>query len=280
MPGLFVDVFADVVVVHADSAAVLRRWQPGLAAAFDPTRSSAIAWVHPQQASRQAARPLPLWGSVPASVDVHEHSVHYLVKPTAGMSVGLFLDMREVRAWLRSVSAGRTVLNLFAFTCSLGVCASLGGAERVINLDLSRAYLDWGKQNYTANGLCARDQDFVYGEAFDWLDRFARRQQQFDLVIVDPPSFSSHRHHPFSVERDYPRLVTTAAHCVSPGGMLLLATNHSGTTDARFEAWLRSGLEMAERKGAIERRWHEPLPDFPVLAGQTPYLKVRALVLE
>lgn len=191
--------------------------------------------------------------------------------------MGLFLDMREVRLWLRSVCAGRSVLNLFAYTCSLGVCATLGGAGRVVNVDVSRPYLDWGKANYVANGLAIDDRDFIYGDSFDWLNRFARRSQVFDVVIVDPPSFSST---PFSVTHDYPRLVAAAANVVARGGRLLAVTNHAQTSDARFDAWLREGLLLADRRPASVDRWREPSVDFPIPRSGRHYLKVRALELE
>jgi 23S rRNA (cytosine1962-C5)-methyltransferase len=169
------------------------------------------------------------------------------------------------------------VLNLFAYTCSFGACALLGGAQRVVNLDVSRPYLDWGKANYARNDLEVDAHDFIYGDAFDWLARFARRHQLFDVVIVDPPSFSST---PFSVTRDYVRLVESAVSVVAPGGTLVAATNHRATSVRRFEDWLAEGLARAGRRGHIAERWHEPPADFPVPGGGRPYLKVRALELD
>jgi len=219
----------------------------------------------------------PLWGLPVEEIDVVETGAHYLIRPALGLSVGLFLDMREVRAWLPDVARGRSILNLFAYTCSFGVTAMLGGATRVLNVDASRHYLTWGQENYLLNDLVADPHDFVFGDAFDWLGRFARRQQRFDIVIVDPPSFSST---PFAVVRDYPRLVAAAARVVAPAGILLAATNHSSTSDQRFEAWLRDGLNHAGRHAHLLRRWHEPAADFPVGPGCGPNLKVRALVLD
>jgi len=224
----------------------------------------------------KGATPAPselLWGPPVDQINVVENGAHYVVRPTGG----LFLDTREVRTWLRKNAEGRTVLNLFAYSCSFGLVAALGGARRVVNLDLSKAYLDWGKTNYQLNGLKPEDQDFIYGDAFDWLNRFHKRDSRFDLVIVDPPSFSST---PFSVTRDYPRLAAAAARIVAPAGMLLAATNHAGTSDERFETWLRAGLNAADRHGRHVQRWHEPAADFPVAVGRRPYLKVRALVLD
>jgi 23S rRNA (cytosine1962-C5)-methyltransferase len=271
-------------VIHADSTTVLERWLPAIREDLGDF-ASAYAKVHPRTASRltaEDARRLapeqPLWGSPADEVEVVEYGVRYSIRPGGGLSVGLFLDMRDVRTWLRANTRGQSVLNLFAYTCSFGVSAALGGASRVLNVDLSRGYLEWGKANYRVNGLAVDERDFVYGEAFDWLHRFGRRDERFDVVIVDPPSFSST---PFSVTRDYARLVEAAARVVAPTGILVAATNHAGTSDERFEAWLHDGLSRARRHGHLVQRWHEPLADFPLVPGRTPpHLKVRALVLD
>ena len=284
IPGLAVDRYGGVLVMHADSAALLERWLPDIGADLGDF-DSAYAKVHPRAASRlrsgevsRLAPEKPVWGPPVAEVDVLESGVRYLVRPAAGLSVGLFLDMREVRGWLRSSVREQRVLNLFAYTCSFGVSAVLGGASRVLNVDLSRGYLDWGKANYRLNGLPVDDRDFVYGDAMDWLGRFGRRAERFEVVIVDPPSFSST---PFSVTRDYPRLVEAAARTVAPAGILLAATNHAGTSDDRFDAWLQNGLALAGRLGRVVQRWHAPPLDFPQPPGGShPYLKVRALVLD
>ena len=275
------DRYGDVVVVHADSSTLLEEWLTPLRETL-ASYETAYAKVHPRGVSqlsederRRLSPDAPVWGPTVDSVTVLENGVSYEVRPGAGLSVGLFLDMRDVRRWLCSFARGLRVLNLFAYTCSLGVNASLGGARRVVNLDVSRPYLEWGKTNYVLNNLTVDDRDFIYGDAFDWLHRFARRQEQFDLVIVDPPSFSST---PFSVTRDYPRLISAAASVITPGGTLLAATNHVNTTDARFETWLMTGLADAGRHGDVVQRWHEPAPDFPV--GERPYLKVRAVELD
>ena len=243
---------------------------------YTKVHSRSVSQLSDQERHRLAPS-LPSWGPPIDSITVLENGISYDIRPGARLSVGLFLDMREVRQWLRSASSARGVLNLFAYTCSLGVSARLGGATRVVNLDLSRPYLEWGKANYRLNSLDIDDRDFIYGDAFDWLRRFARRAERFDVVIIDPPSFSSTR---FAVARDYPRLVAAAVRVVSAGGVLLAATNHTATTDARFDVWLTTGVVEAGRRGKITQRWHEPAPDFPIAAGSRPYLKVRALQLD
>lgn len=284
-PGVAVDRFDDTLILHAESDAATAEVLPMLA------RSSGARRVyvkrHPKQTSRlgQAERlalapPIPAWGHPVEQTPVVEHGVRYLVRAAEGLSVGLFVDMRDVRRWVRERAHGHSVLNLFAYTCAFGVCARLGGAARVVNLDASRAYLAWGTENYASNGLTAEPRDFVYGDTFDWLGRFARRGERFDVVIVDPPSFGSTRAGPFSVERDYERLVAAAARVTAPAGILVAATNHRGVPATRFDAFVDRGLETARRGGRRIRRWHEPALDFPVAPGQRPYLKVQALELD
>lgn len=283
-PRLAVDRYGDVAVVHADSYDVLARWHDVLR---DVVRlPTAYAKVHPAQASRLTteersalAPEQPLWGAPRESVEVVEHGARYVIRPAAGLSVGLFLDMRDVRDWLHRNSAGKRVLNLFGYTCAFGVRGVLGGAARVLNIDISRSNLDWGRENYQLNGLATDQHDFVYGEAMNWLSRLARRDEVFDLVVLDPPSFSTTRHMAFSVQKDYVRLATLGARVVAPAGILLAATNHAGTSDERFDAWLVAALAAAGRSGRVRARWHEPDLDFPVPRGQRPYLKVRAIQL-
>ncbi|MBV9173932.1 MAG: class I SAM-dependent rRNA methyltransferase [Chloroflexi bacterium] len=264
-------------MVYADSMGSAERWRDNLQRTL-PLHTAYLK-VNPPQRGQAFAPPEPLWGEPREVVEIVENGVRYEIRVAIGLSVGLFLDMREVRAWIREQAHGKRVLNLFAYTCAFGVCAMLGGAERGLNLDLSKSYLEWGRANYALNGLAAEARDFVYGDALDWLTRFGRRGEQFDLVIVDPPSFSTSRTAAFSVERDYARLATLAAQVVAPAGMLLAATNHAGTSDQRFDGWLEAALTAAERRSRLVRRWHEPQPDFPVPRGRRPYLKVRAIEL-
>jgi 23S rRNA (cytosine1962-C5)-methyltransferase len=268
-----VDRFADVAIIHTTAEAI----PPDVRAQVESVCPTAYLKVHPRTPREYIAHDNPLWGPPRAEVIVTEHGAKYLVKPTSGLTVGLFLDMREVRQWLRASTRGLSVLNLFAYTCSFGVCATLAGAARVVNVDLSKSYLEWGKENYRLNDCVPEDRDFIYGDAFDWLRRFARRGQGFDVVIMDPPSFSST---PFSIARDYPRLVSNAAAVVAPGGTLLAATNHAQTSELRFDTWLDEGLTLADRRGRLEHDWHEPEEDFPVPKGGRSYLKVRALRLD
>jgi 23S rRNA (cytosine1962-C5)-methyltransferase len=279
-PGLTVDRYAAVLVanIYDDRREVTPK--PVLRALAERSGAASVyVKQRPRQArvldeaARQALAPSePLFGPAVEEVEVVEHGLRALIRPSEGLSTGLFLDMRETRAWLRAEAAGRTVLNCFAYTCAFGAAALLGGAARVANLDVSRRYLDWGKRNYLANGLSPVRTDFIFGDVFDWLQRFARQGRAFDLVLLDPPSFATTRRTRFAVEQDYHRLAALAAPVVAPAGRLVACANTHALPERAFLAQLRRGL--AGLPFAIAGVTHEPRLDFPVAAREQPYLKI------
>ncbi|MBV9357042.1 MAG: class I SAM-dependent rRNA methyltransferase, partial [Chloroflexi bacterium] len=210
--GATADRYGDVLLVSAERPDTADDVARALAVRLAPR--AVYARTRPRMASRltdaerrKLVPERPLLGEPVEREVASEHGVKYEIRPRAGLSPGLFLDMREVRRWVRGVASGRSVLNVFAYTCGFGVVACLGGASRVLNVDASRPYLHWGQANYELNGLAPDARDFVYGDAFDWLGRLARRQERFSLVILDPPSFGSTRVGTFAAEHDYERLV-------------------------------------------------------------------------
>jgi 23S rRNA (cytosine1962-C5)-methyltransferase len=285
-PALAVDRFGEVLVAHQydspepgpDPANVLRALaERAEAGSVYLKRRPAQANVLSSAERARLAPAQPLIGRPVEELVVRERGLRFSIHPGAGLSVGLFLDMRLTREWVQAHSRGGTVLNCFAYTCGFGVAAAAGGAARVVNIDNVRRNLDWGRRNYALNGLPAERQDFIDGDVFDWLRRFARRDQKFDLVILDPPSYSTTRRTRFSVMRDYVGLTSLAATVVAPGGWLLACANSVELSGRAFHKQLRAGLEA--RSARIAHTTHEPELDFPRARGAAPYLKVSAIQL-
>jgi 23S rRNA (cytosine1962-C5)-methyltransferase len=189
---------------------------------------------------------------------IQELGLNFWIDFQAGYSQGIFLDQRLNRQCVRQISAGKSVLNLFAYTCAFGVAAAVGGASTV-NIDLSRTYLDWGRENYLANDVDSPEHEFVYGDAFSWLKRFAKKGRRFDLVILDPPTFSRDRNgRVFRAETDYGELLELALSVSSKGGGLLCCANSHRLPRASLQKVLRGKLP---RSAAIK---HVGMPeDFP-----------------
>ncbi len=182
---------------------------------------------------------------------VRENGLEFLIDISAGYSQGLFVDQRENRQWVKQKAAGLRVLNLFSYTCAFGVAAAAGGAAEVVNIDLSKPYLQWGRENYQLNDIATNKQDFIFGDVFNWLQRFARNGRQFDLVILDPPSFSRTKDgKSFSVQQDYNKLLQLASRVTATGGAILAFANTHKLSLTKFvsiaeEVVLAHGLTIA-----------------------------------
>ncbi|MDO8943479.1 MAG: class I SAM-dependent methyltransferase, partial [Desulfobacterales bacterium] len=164
------------------------------------------------------------------------------------------------------------VLNVFAYTCAFSVCAALGGA-RATSLDLSRKYLDWGRRNFALNNLDPTAHDFIYGDAFDWLKRLAKKARRYDVVVLDPPTFSQSKEHGiFRAEKDYGMLAQTALPLLKAGGVLLASTNAASLVPEKFLAQVRAAIASAGRQIVREHYVPQP-PDFPICRAEPAYLK-------
>ena len=285
--GVTADRFGDVVVLslyesldaEAEASvldAAAEAWAPR---AVYLKRRPREARVVANTARSEVSPEGPARGEEVSTVVALEGHLQFDIRPSAGLSVGLFLDMREARAWVRAHAQGRTVLNTFAYTCAFSVAARAGGAARVLNLDASRRVLDWGEDNHRLNGLPVERRDFVAGDVFEWLGRLGRKGETFDLVILDPPSFATTAHSRFSAARDYPKLVAEACRVLGPGGTLLACCNLAGLTHERFLASVEQGLASAGRRVRGRTRLL-PGADFPTHPAGPHGLQVLALVTD
>jgi len=199
------------------------------------------------EAAAELAPATPIAGVPNETFTVTECGVTFEIRPSNGLSVGLYLDARDARQLVRTHASGRSVLNTFSYTCGFGVTARLGGATRAANLDASRKVLDWGEQNLTLNGFTPDRHDFISGDTFDWLARFAKKGETFDLVILDPPGFATTKTSRFTAARDYHRLVSAAEKVLAPKGLLLAMCNVDQST-RDFDDQLRRGLGARRAK--------------------------------
>jgi 23S rRNA (cytosine1962-C5)-methyltransferase len=157
---------------------------------------------------------------------VTEHGARFLLNLSDYLDTGLFLDHRPTRQLVRQQSRDRAVLNLFAYTGSFSVNAALGGASRVLTVDMSNTYLEWAKANYQLNNLPVDSTDFIAADVMAWLPTV--RSACMDLIVCDPPTFSNSKKMQgvFDVQRDHPALINQCLRVLRPGGVLYFSTNH------------------------------------------------------
>ena len=172
--------------------------------------------------------------------------MRYLIDFQAGYSQGIFLDQRDNRLALRGrAAAGKSLLNCFAYTCAFSVAAAAGGAMTT-SVDLSNRYLEWGRENFRLNGLdVAAGYEFLSGDAFDWMRRFQKKGRSFDLIVLDPPTFSRNREGGvFRAGDDFGRLVQAAIPLLAPGGSMLCSSNQRSLGPAGLRTMITAALEQ------------------------------------
>jgi len=182
----------------------------------------------------------------------------------AGYSVGLFVDQRENRRHVRHIAPKR-LLNCFSYTCSFSVSAAYAGAI-TLNVDLSKKSLARGRENFALNSLPTIDHRFIADDVMAVLPRLARKGEKFDVIILDPPTFSrSSGGKSFHVENDFEKLLVDALELAERDSHVLLSTNCSTLREHALEVMARYVLKAARHAAMFHRQ--PPLADFPPGVG-------------
>lgn len=160
-------------------------------------------------------------------VPVQEGGARLLVNLHDYLDTGLFLDHRPLRLRIAAEASGKHFLNLFCYTGTATVHAAVGGAATSTSVDLSNTYLQWFRENLALNGLSERQHRAERADCLEWL---ARCERQFDLILLDPPSFSNSKSmaDSFDVQRDHVRLIDLAMSVLAPNGTLYFSNNRRG----------------------------------------------------
>ncbi|HEN4010781.1 TPA: bifunctional 23S rRNA (guanine(2069)-N(7))-methyltransferase RlmK/23S rRNA (guanine(2445)-N(2))-methyltransferase RlmL [Klebsiella pneumoniae] len=160
-------------------------------------------------------------------IEVQEYNARLWVNLTDYLDTGLFLDHRIARRMLGLMSKGKDFLNLFSYTGSASVHAGLGGARSTTTVDMSRTYLEWAERNLRLNGLTGRAHRLMQADVLGWL---RESTEQFDLIFIDPPTFSNSKRmeDAFDVQRDHIRLMTDLKRLLRKGGTIMFSNNKRG----------------------------------------------------
>jgi 23S rRNA (cytosine1962-C5)-methyltransferase len=195
--------------------------------------------------------------------EVHEHGLKLLVNLCDFLDTGLFLDHRDTRGRVRAEASGSRFLNLFCYTGAFSVHAAAGGARSTTSVDLSNTYLDWARRNLSLNGYGSQAHRLVRADVTTWV-REAALGERFDLIVLDPPSFSTSKKMlgSFNVQRDHVKLLSSVLALLAPKGTLYFSTNYRGfqldqaALGARFDELTPRSLPPDIHQRDIHRCWH------------------------
>ena len=295
-PGLTVDRYGDLLLIQTfhepldghDRVAIERFYAeaiPGLTPIYNDRSSGNSRVVNPL--------PAEVLAEAQVTREFHEIGVRYLVQGRhGGQDPWLFLDMRAGRRRIMQEVAGKSLLNLFAYTCGVGVAAAKAGAAHVVNVDFAESSLKVGKDNARLNDLPIRLR-FVHSDAFAAMRQLSGLGQatkvrgkqmppfptlekhSFDVVFLDPPRYAKSPFGVVDIVNDYAALMKPALLCTAEGGTLICCNNAAQITR---EVWADQLQRCANKAGRTIRdlEWITPEEDFPSHDGQPP-LKIALL---
>lgn len=173
---------------------------------------------------------------------INEYGAKLKVNLWDYLDTGLFLDHRKTRQIVAKKAKNKSLLNLFSYTGSVSVQAALHGASLVTTVDMSNTYLSWAQDNFALNNLSGHKYQFIQADCLQWLKN---NEQQFDVVFIDPPTFSNSKRmgESFDVQRDHVALITDGIKSLAPAGELIF-TNNKRNFKMDFSALEALGLDI------------------------------------
>lgn len=290
-PGLTVDRYGPQLLVQSFHQPLPPGDLQAIASSVEAHLGHALLLVYndrSQRNSRIDRDPTLFQAEQAALVDLvgREWGLNYRVRGRhAGQDPLLFLDLRNARGWIKANSAGKSVLNLFAYTCGVGLCAAAGGATEVINLDFAEGNLAVGRENAALNPALP-SMRFIQSDYFPAIRQLAglpissRRGQklphyprlesrQFDLVFLDPPAWAKSAFGTVDLLRDYQSLLKPALLATAEDGTLVCCNN---LAKVELAEWREQVLRCADKLGRPVRDCQvlTPAADFPSHDGKPP----------
>lgn len=281
LPGLICDRYAEAAVLQLDGQAAAAFYQlPGITSWLVEHTQVRHVFLKGDAHSGQQSRVIQ--GDLSsAPIPFVENGLHFTADPLQGQKTGFFLDQRDNRALVGSISEGKSVLNLFGYTGAFSVYAGAGRARQVTTVDSSQPALTVAEKHWDMNGLPAASHQTIAADAFDYLQQAARSDARWDVVILDPPSFAASQAALPAAIRSYTNLIAAAARITAPGGILAAASCSSHVDQNMFLDICQQAISQARRMAITLGVYGQP-PDHPapLVMSELRYLKFILLKLD
>lgn len=277
IPGVTIDYYDGFAVVSWYSGGIFR-YQSAIIAAFQavfPETKGIYEKFRYQRKDSLISRFVT--GEVaPTPLVVKENGINYATYLDDGLMTGIFLDQRDVRGALTErYAAGKRVLNTFSYTGAFSVAAAMGGAIETTSVDVANRSLERTKEQFAINNLDGEAQKIYVMDVFDFIRYAIRKELQYDVTIIDPPSFARTKKRTFSVTKDYTQLLEELIQITAPDGTLIVSSNAANYKEKNFKQDIAQAFKNSHCDYRILEAFHLP-SDFAVPAGSktSDYLKV------
>jgi len=275
---LAVDVYGDYAVVHlyrplapeiesSILAAVHALSFEGVYVKRRPTNASTVVDTRREEFAPAHA---VIGASAPDPIVLREHGVPYEVRLGDGLSTGIFLDQRDNRGRVRELARGKRVLNLFAYTGAFSCAAAAGGATMVTTVDVAAPALATAERSFSLGGY-RTDHRIVRDDAFAFLEAAARAGERYDLVVCDPPTYSTTKLARWRSGADYRRLAALVFDVMDPGAVAFFCSNDRRMSEGAFRGHIAAAATQTGRRASL--RAFDPPLDHPKAARAEATMK-------
>ena len=278
LPGLVVDIYDATAVIKLDGGGPQHFYDTRQVA--DWLRRHMACTCVVERPRERGTSGLAVSGELPVGpIAFLENGLQFTADVLNGQKTGFFLDQRDNRQLIHQLARDRSVLNLFSFSGGFSIAAGAGGCSHATSVDLAPAAIAAADRHWLANGLVPDAHTGVVSDVFEFLENCGK-EQQWDIVICDPPSFAPSERTKRAAEEAYQRLAALSARAVAPGGLLALASCSSHIDAATFEELNLSGVGRARRIGTmIASRGLPPDHPTPLAMPELRYLKFQLMRL-
>jgi len=278
LPGLIADRYGDTVVVQLASVGA-ERWREAIADALLHVTGAARVYERSDLDVRELEGLPPRVGVLrgdapPETIEIKEHSVHFLVDVRHGHKTGFYLDQRTNRHIVGKLARGKEMLNCFCYTGGFSLHALAEGVAHVTSIDSSGEALAWGQRQATLNGYEAARATWLAADVFKELRTLRDQGKSYDVIVLDPPKFAPTAAHAEKAARGYKDINLLAFKLLRPGGLLATFSCSGGVSDDLFQKIVAGAALDAGVDAQILRRFSQA-PDHPVLLSfpESAYLK-------
>lgn len=281
LPGLICDIYNKIAVLQFDGQGANEFWDKPRIAEWLIKEKVCLTVVEKLRRHTEggilhlAGEPVPQ--ETKNEIVATEHGVKFKVNLEKGQKTGFFLDQRENRKYIQSVSRGMSVLNLFSYSGGFSVYAGIGGATKVASLDIAEGAIDLANQNWALNGLDPKNHTGLCVDVFEYIEK---TDDVWDHIIVDPPSMGHSEEHKDRAKTKYIELFSAVIKKIKSNGQLSVSSCSSHVSFEDFFEIINESLSIAKRRGRVLRvSGQGPDHIFPQACHELRYLKFVHLIL-
>lgn len=277
LPGVVADYYEGVLVLKLDGTAAENFWvKEDFAAYFINQTELPVKCVYFKRKNREEEKGMILAGSCDTLTEHEflEHGVKFRTNIVDAAKTGFFLDQRENRNFIRSVSKDRSLLNLFGYTGGFSIYAGLGGASKVTTVDIAPNAIKGAETNWQINHLSSELHDAICVDAFEFVADAIKSKKTWDIVITDPPSFAPNQKAVETAREAYTKIFSDSLRLVKDQGFFAASSCSGHISFETFLEIVQDALSRAKKRGKVLLIKGQPEDHpFPFALPEMRYLK-------